>query len=68
MHTGIAYALYFASMKGLKAQSVAVLSYIDPVFALLLSAIVLHEKLSVFGVIGAALIIGSALISEIMGG
>lgn len=65
VHTGIAYALYFGSMEGLKAQSVAALSYIDPVFALLLSAIVLHEKLSVFGVIGAVLIIGSALISEI---
>lgn len=67
VHTGIAYALYFGSMKDLKAQSIAVLSYIDPVFALLLSAGVLHEKLSVFGVAGAVLILGSALISEING-
>ena len=67
VHTGIAYALYFGSMKDLKAQSIAVLSYIDPVFALLLSAGVLHEKLSVFGVAGAVLILGSALISEIKG-
>lgn len=65
VHTGIAYALYFGSMKGLKAQSVAVLSYIDPVFALLLSAIVLGEKLSVFGIFGAVLVIGSAIVSEI---
>lgn len=64
VHTGIAYALYFGSMKELKAQSIAVLSYIDPVFALLLSAAVLHERLSVFGVVGAVLIIGSALVSE----
>lgn len=65
VHTGIAYALYFGSMKELKAQSIAVLSYTDPVFALILSALVLHEQLSIFGMLGAVLIIGSALISEI---
>ena len=65
IHTGIAYTLYFGSMKELRTQSIAVLSYIDPVFALLLSALVLHEKISVFGTVGAVLIIGSALVSEI---
>lgn len=67
VHTGFAYALYFGSMKALKAQSIAVLSYIDPVFALLLSAAALHEPLSAFGLVGAVLIIGSALISETAG-
>ena len=65
VHTGIAYALYFGSMKNLKAQSIAVMSYIDPVFALLLSAVILHEGLTVYGAIGAILIIGSAFVSEI---
>ncbi len=63
-HTGIAYALYFGSMRHLKAQSIAVMSYIDPVFALLLSAALLHERLTVLGMAGAALIIGSAIVSE----
>lgn len=67
VHTGIAYAMYFGSMKNLKAQSIAVLSYIDPVFALLLSAVVLREKLSLLGIVGAILIIGSALVSEATG-
>lgn len=67
VHTGIAYALYFGSMKNLKAQSIAVMSYIDPVFALLLSAIVLRERMSVFGMVGAVLIIGSAIVSEATG-
>ncbi len=66
LHTGIAYALYFGSMKHLKAQSIAVLSYMDPVFALLLSALVLHERLSLLGIIGAALFFGSALFSELI--
>ena len=65
VHTGMAYAIYFGSMSHLKAQSIAVLGYIDPVFALLLSALVLHESLTVFGILGAVLIIGSALVSEI---
>lgn len=64
LHTGIAYVLYFGSMDGLKAQSVAILSYIDPVAALLFSAIFLREPLSAAGVVGAILIIGSAVLSE----
>ena len=64
VHTGLAYALYFGSMKKLKAQTIAVMSYIDPVFALLLSAAVLHEKLPVLEIVGAVLILGSALVSE----
>lgn len=64
VHTGITYALYFGSMQRLKAQTVAVMSYIDPVFALLLSAAVLHESLPPLGILGAVLIIGSAIISE----
>lgn len=65
IHTGIAYAMYFGSMNNLKAQSIAIMSYIDPVFALILSAAFLHEKISIWGIIGAVLILGSALISEI---
>lgn len=65
VHTGFAYVLYFASMGQLSSQSIALLSYLDPVFALILSALVLHENLSVYGLIGALLIIGSAIISEL---
>jgi len=64
VHTGIAYALYFGSMDKLKAQSIAVLSYIDPVSALILSAIFLNERMTVLGIIGAVCIIGAALLSE----
>ena len=65
VHTGIAYALYFAGMQGLKAQSVAVLSYLDPVSALLLAAVILGERLSLWGIVGAVLILGAALVSEL---
>ena len=65
VHTGIAYAFYFNSMKDLKAQTVAIFSYIDPAVAIILSAVVLKEKMDIYGIIGAVLILGSAFISEI---
>ena len=65
IHTGISYTMYFGSMDGLKAQSIAIFSYIDPVSALLFSAILLKEPLSISGIIGAVMIIGSAIISEV---
>ena len=64
VHTGLAYVLYFGSMDGLRVQTVAILSYIDPVSALLFSAFFLREPLSLLNVIGAVMIIGSAVVSE----
>ena len=63
VHTGLSYALYFGSMDGLKTHTVALFSYIDPVTALILSALLLHEELSILGIIGAVLILGSAVVS-----
>ena len=65
VHTGFAYALYFGSMDGLKAQTIAILSYIDPVSALLFSVVLLREPLSPAGLAGAVMIIGSAIVSEL---
>ena len=65
VHTGISYALYFGSMGGLKAQTIALFSYIDPVVALILSAVILGEALTPAGMIGAVLILGAALFSEL---
>lgn len=65
VHTGIAYTFYFNSMKDLKAQTVAIFSYIDPAVAILLSAFVLKEEMDIYGIIGAVLILGSAFVSEI---
>ncbi len=65
VHTGVAYFLYFGSIKGLRVQSVALLSYIDPVSALLFSAVFLGEPLSLLHLLGAVLIIGSAVLGEL---
>ena len=65
LNTGIAYALYFGSMGELKAQTVAIFSYIDPVVAILLSALLLREPLGLSGGVGAVLILGAALASQL---
>lgn len=64
VHTGVAYYLYFGSMQYLPAKTIAILSYIDPVVALILSAVFLGERIGIFGVIGAILILGSAYANE----
>jgi drug/metabolite transporter (DMT)-like permease len=65
VHTGIAYAMYFGSLQRLSAQTTAVLSYIDPVVAVLLAGPILQETMSAGEIIGAILILGAALVSEI---
>ena len=64
LHTGIAYALYFGAMGHLRAQTVALYSYIDPVLAIVISAAVLGEPMTVFCAAGAVLILGAAFLSE----
>lgn len=65
VHTGIAYLLYFGGMIGAGAIASALLSYIDPLTAVLISAAVLREPMSVLGWIGAVLILGSTAAVEI---
>lgn len=64
LHTGVAYLFYFGSMGSLKAHTVALLSYIDPVLAIILSALLLKEPMTIAGGIGAVLILGAAYLSE----
>ncbi len=64
VHTGVAYALYFGSMDGLKTQSIAIISYLDPISALVLSALILGETMTMYGIIGAVLILGAAFCLE----
>ncbi|MBP3646236.1 MAG: EamA family transporter [Clostridia bacterium] len=66
LHTGAAYAMYFSSLQSLKAQTVALFSYLDPVVALLLSVFVLREPMSPAAVIGAVLVLGAMLASELL--
>lgn len=65
IHTGISYALYFNSVGSLPTQTVAICSYIDPVVAIILSALVLKEPMGIWEIIGAVLILGAAVACEL---
>lgn len=65
LHTGIGYIIYFDAVNRLPAQTVGILSYIDPVEAVLLSAFFLKEPVTVFTLAGAVMILGAAAYSEL---
>ena len=67
VHTGAAYAMYFGSIRDLSAQTAALMSYIDPVVAIFLSAFFLGEAMTVPSAVGAVMILGSALVGELPG-
>lgn len=64
LHTGIAYRLYFSAVADLSGQTIAIFSYMDPVVAIFLSALVLGEHMDGWSAVGAVLILGSTFYSE----
>ncbi len=65
VHTCLAYCLYFPSVKALPGQETAILSYIDPLLACLLSVTLLGERMTPVQLIGGALILGFTLLNEL---
>ena len=63
-HTGIAYMIYFSSVQKIPAQTTAVFSYIDPVTAIIVSAVVLGERLDAVQIVGTILILTATLFNE----
>ncbi len=61
LHTGITYCLYFSSLKALPGQRAAILSYIDPLVAVLISVVVLREPMTWQQALGGGLILGFTL-------
>ena len=65
VHTCLAYCLYFPSLKALPGQETAILSYIDPLLACLLSVTLLGESMTPVQLLGGALILGFTLLNEL---
>lgn len=65
VHTGVAYGLYFTSFQQLSGQAVALFSYVDPVVAVFVSTLLLHEPMDLLCGIGAVLVLGSTLYGEL---
>ena len=65
VHTGLTYCMYFSSLKELPGQKAAILSYIDPLVAVLISVTVLNETMTVWQAVGGLLILGFTLWNEL---
>lgn len=65
VHTGITYCLYFTSLKELSGQEAAILSYMDPLVAVVIGVLVLKEPLSWQQLVGGLLILGFTLLNEL---
>lgn len=65
VNTGIGFWLFFSGMENLKGQSIAMLSYVDPFVAILISAIILREQMTLVQMLGGVLLLTSTFVSEI---
>lgn len=63
-HTGFTYFCYFTSMQGLRGQEIALLSFLDPLVALIVSAVVLREAISPLQILGGLMILVFSYLSE----
>ncbi|HBE80196.1 MAG TPA: EamA family transporter [Firmicutes bacterium] len=66
LHTGIAYTLFFSLYANMKSVEIVSYSYLEPLFGILFSVIVIGEKLMILQIIGGVLILGSTYIGEML--
>lgn len=65
VHTGVTYCMYFTAVEHIPGQAVAILSYIDPLVAVVIGVVILGEPLTVSQLIGGAMILGFTLWNEL---
>ena len=66
VHTGIVYLLFFSAVGKLPSQTSSVLSYVDPITAIVLSSVFLNQKMNNLQIVGTFLILGSVFINEVL--
>lgn len=65
VHTGISYCMYFSALRDIPGQEAAILSYVDPLVAVLISVTVLGEIMNFWQALGGVLILGFTLWNEL---
>ena len=66
IHTGVVYILFFSAIGRLPAQTSSVLSYVDPVTAVICSALFLMQPMEWYQTVGTVLILGCSLAGELL--
>ncbi|WP_459500620.1 DMT family transporter [Bacillus sp. C1] len=56
IHTGFVFYLFFSSLRELKAQTIAILVFVDPVIAILLDVTILNYRPDVYQLLGIFLV------------
>lgn len=64
-HTGFTYCIFFSSVKDLKGQEAAILSYVDPLVSIIVSVAILRESITLMQILGGGMILGFTLINEL---
>ncbi|RHW38949.1 EamA/RhaT family transporter [Neobacillus notoginsengisoli] len=64
VHTGIGFLCFFSGMQKLKGQSIAALSYTDPITQLVISAVILQEQMTFIQLLGGVFLLGATFVSE----
>jgi len=62
--TAFTYIVYFSNIVRIPTKTAAIFSYGDPVVAVLVSVLFMHEPITIYGIIGAVLVIGAAIFAE----
>ncbi len=65
IHSGLAYCLYFSALRHMRGQEASLLSYADPLLAVILSVTLLEEAITAWQILGGALILGFSILNEI---
>ena len=66
VNTGIGCYFYFSSIGKLPVQTVAVCGYLEPLSAVLFASLFLGERMTALQAVGAVLIIGGAMVGELV--
>lgn len=65
--TGIPYIVYFRELINLNCQEISIFSYVEPITAIMLSALLLHEPMNTYQIVGTVLILFATITSELFG-
>ncbi len=65
VHTGVAYGVYMSAIQKVSMQTIAILSFAEPIFAIIFSAVILKEVMTFWQIIGAVCVIGGAMFAEL---
>ncbi len=65
VYTGVTYCMYFTAVEHIPGQEISILSYIDPLVAVVVGVVILGEPLSGLQLLGGAMILGFTLWNEL---